>query len=202
MGFVEETVTGIGAAPSAGACTDPAQMRAAAAVTLLLAGIATAGGLLESDLETVSEATAGLDAVADETFARHGGARPGVRVGGLSAVFARPSDAVACALDLQLGPLGLTGLRVCLHAEKARSAAEGLGLVMNRATRLLELAHGGQTVLSGVAGDLVADRLPEGAWLADLGRHRLADLGRAERVWQLCHPGVRPRADVAGRVPP
>jgi len=166
-------------------------MRAAGAVTLLLAGIATANRLLESGLETVGAATAGLNAVADETFARHGGARPGVPAGGLSAVFARPSDAVACALDLQLGPLGLTGLRVCLHADRARSGAEGPGLVMNRAARLLELAHGGQTVVSGAAGDLVADRLPEGAWLADLGSHRLADLGRAERVWQLCHPGVR-----------
>jgi predicted ATPase/DNA-binding CsgD family transcriptional regulator/class 3 adenylate cyclase len=185
-------MTGSGAAPSAGACVDPGQMRAAGAVTLLLAGIATANRLQESDLETVSAATAGLNAVADETFARHGGARPGVPAGGLSALFARPSDAVACALDLQLGPLGLIGLRVCLHAEKARSRAEGyLRPVMNRAARLLELAHGGQTVLSGATGELVADRLPEGAWLADLGSHRLADLGRAERVWQLCHPDVR-----------
>jgi class 3 adenylate cyclase len=32
--------------------------------------------------------------------------------------------------------------------------------------------------------------MPDGAWLADLGSHRLADLGRAERLWQLCHPDV------------
>ena len=63
-------------------------MRAAGAVTLLLAGIATTNRLLESGLETVGAATAGLNAVADETFARHGGARPGVPAGGLSAVFA------------------------------------------------------------------------------------------------------------------
>jgi len=47
-----------------------------------------------------------------------------------------------------------------------------------RAARVLELAHGGQALLSGAAADLVAGRLPEGVWLADLGCHRLADLAR------------------------
>src|SRR6202165_3206182 len=62
---------------------------------------------------------------------------------------------------------------------------------INRAARLRELAHGGQTVLSGTTSDLVIDRLPDGAWLTDLGMHPLRDLPRPERVVQLCHPDLR-----------
>jgi hypothetical protein len=38
---------------------------------------------------------------------------------------------------------------------------------------------------------LVVDRLPDGAWLIDLGSHPLRDLPRPERVMQLCHPDLR-----------
>lgn len=56
---------------------------------------------------------------------------------------------------------------------------------------LRDLAHGGQTVLSGVTESLVIDRLPDKAWLVDLGTHALRDLSRPERVMQLCHPELR-----------
>ena len=62
---------------------------------------------------------------------------------------------------------------------------------INRTARLRDLAHGGQTVLSGITEDLVLDRLPADAWLTDLGSHQLRDLPRLERVVQLCHPDLR-----------
>ena len=62
---------------------------------------------------------------------------------------------------------------------------------VNRTARLRDLAHGGQTVLSGTTEDLVLDRLPADAWLTDLGSHQLRDLPRLERVVQLCHPDLR-----------
>ena len=34
------------------------------------------------------------------------------------------------------------------------------------------------------------DRLPDDAWLTDLGTHPLRDLPRPERVMQLCHPDL------------
>src|SRR5262249_19527344 len=61
----------------------------------------------------------------------------------------------------------------------------------NRTARLRDLAHGGQTVLSGATEDMVVDWLPAGVWLSDLGTHRLGDLPRPERVVQLCHPDLR-----------
>jgi class 3 adenylate cyclase len=56
-----------------------------------------------------------------------------------------------------------------------------------RTARLRELAHGRHTVLSGTTGDLVADVLPDDAWLNDLGTHRLRGLPRPERQTHLTH---------------
>jgi predicted ATPase len=50
--------------------------------------------------------------------------------------------------------------------------------------------HGGQVLLSAVAAGLVADELPEGSTLQDLGEHLLKGLGRPERVYQLNPPGL------------
>jgi predicted ATPase len=54
----------------------------------------------------------------------------------------------------------------------------------------MSAAHGGQVLLSSTAAALVMDQLPEGSSLRDLGEHQLKDLGRAERVFQLIHPGL------------
>ena len=71
-----------------------------------------------------------------------------------------------------------------------RDEGNYMGPTINRTGRLRNLAHGGQTVLSGTTSDLVADQLPVDAWLADLGSHRVRDLPRLEHVMQLCHPDL------------
>ena len=48
----------------------------------------------------------------------------------------------------------------------------------------------GRSLLSGTTTALVLDRLPDGATLRDLGEHRLKDLSRPERVYQLVHPDL------------
>jgi predicted ATPase len=49
-------------------------------------------------------------------------------------------------------------------------------------------AHGGQVLLSGVAAEQSAPRLPAEAGLRDLGEHRLRDLFQPEHIFQLVHP--------------
>ena len=44
--------------------------------------------------------------------------------------------------------------------------------------------------MSGATYELLAGRLPGGIGLEDLGEHRLKDLGRAERVFQVTGPGL------------
>ena len=66
-----------------------------------------------------------------------------------------------------------------------------MGPTINRTARLRNLAHGGQTVLSGTTEAIVIDALPADAWLTDLGTHELRGVARPERVVQLCHPDLR-----------
>jgi len=64
------------------------------------------------------------------------------------------------------------------------------GPTLNRVARLLSAGHGGQVLLSAVTEGLLSGHLPPGVMLRDLGEHRLKDLSRAERVWQLAAEGL------------
>ena len=64
------------------------------------------------------------------------------------------------------------------------------GPPLNRVARLLSAAHGGQVLLSAAAQEMVRDQLPVGTSLRDLGEHRLTDLFRPERVFQLSAPDL------------
>ncbi len=118
---------------------------------------------------------------------------------GTMAVFRASADGVRASLDAQVtlaaepwpdtGPLRV---RMAIHAGEAdRRADDYFGPTVNRTARIMAAAHGGQVVLSAVAAGLAADRLPRGATLVDLGEHRLKDLGRPERVFQLVHPSIQ-----------
>ena len=160
-------------------------------VTLLLADVEGSARLWEIQPDEMATAVALLDRILPEVIAAHAGVRPVEQGQGGSFVvaFGRASDAVACALGLQRAPLAPIRLRIGVHTGEVqlRDDANYIGSTINRTARLRGLAHGGQTVLSGTTEALVLDRLPEGAWLTDLGTHRLRDLPRPERVVQLCH---------------
>ncbi len=163
-------------------------------VTLLLADAEGSTKLWETASEEMAAAFANLDRTLADLASVHHGVRPVEQGEGDSFVvaFTRASDAVACALALQQAPLAPIKLRIGLHTGEVRLRDEGnyIGPAINRTARLRELAHGGQTVLSGTTSDLVAELLPDGAWLNDLGTHPLRDLPRPERVMQLCHPDL------------
>ena len=76
--------------------------------------------------------------------------------------FDRASNAVACALGLQRAPLAPLRLRIGLHTGEVQLRDENnyIGPTINRTARLRELAHGGQTVLSGTTSDLLRTRCP------------------------------------------
>ena len=160
-------------------------------VTLLLADIEGSSRLWEADPGTMKVAIARLDEVVVEAIGRNGGVRPVEQGEGDSfvAAFARASDAVACALDLQGADTTPIRIRIGIHTGEVQLRDEGnyFGSTVNRCARLRNLAHGGQTVISGATHDLVIDRLATDAWLIDLGTHRLRDLTRPEHVHQLCH---------------
>jgi predicted ATPase/class 3 adenylate cyclase/DNA-binding CsgD family transcriptional regulator len=163
-------------------------------VTLLLADVEGSTRLWENQPGEMTAAVARLDEAVSQILTEHQGVRPVEQGEGDSfvAAFARASDAIACAVELQRAPLAPIRLRIGLHTGEVQLRDEGnyIGPTINRTARIRDLAHGGQTVLSGTTGDLVADRLSAGMWLADLGTHQLRDLPRPERVLQLCHPDL------------
>jgi predicted ATPase/class 3 adenylate cyclase/DNA-binding CsgD family transcriptional regulator len=164
-------------------------------VTLLLADVEGSTRLWETQSDSMTAALEQLNHTVDDLVAAHGGVRPVEQGEGDSFVvgFARASDAVACALQLQLAALSPIRIRIGLHTGEIqlRDAGNYAGPTINRTARLRDLAHGGQTVLSGATEAMVVDRLPADAWLADLGVHSLRDLPRPERVVQLNHPELR-----------
>jgi class 3 adenylate cyclase len=123
---------------------------------------------------------------------------------GMMAVFTSAAAAAnACLIaqhDLAAEPWGATGalrVRMGLHAgEAATRSSDYFGPVVNRTARIMAVGSGGQVLLSSAAAALVADQLPDGASVRDLGTHRLKDLGRSERLFQLIHP------DLADGFPP
>jgi predicted ATPase/class 3 adenylate cyclase/DNA-binding CsgD family transcriptional regulator len=163
-------------------------------VTLLLADVEGSTRLWETRPDEMTTAVARLNQTVNDIIATHDGVRPVEQGEGDSfvAAFARASDAVAAALELQRAPLAPIRLRIGVHTGEIQLRDEGnyAGPTINRTARLRDLGHGGQILLSGVTEALVVDRLPEGAWLTDLGTHPLRDLPRPERVVQLCHPDL------------
>jgi len=122
-------------------------------VTWLLADVEGSTRLWETQPEEMMAAIARLDCIVCEVIAAHDGVRPVEQGEGDSFVvaFGRASDAVACALALQRAPLAPIRLRIGVHTGEVQLRDEGnyLGLTVNRTARLRDLAHCGQTVLSG-----------------------------------------------------
>ena len=114
-------------------------------------------------------------------------------------LFDDPADAVAAALQMQLAladPAATQGLALRLRCGLHLGADEHrdgdfYGPAVNRAARIMSVAHGGQTLMSQAIVDGVGTRLPAGAAPRDLGHVRLRDLTSPERVHQLMHPQLR-----------
>ena len=94
-------------------------------VSLLLAEGSTR--LWETQPAEMTTALARLNQVVNETVAAHDGVRPVEQGEGDSfvAAFARASDAVAAALELQRAPLAPIRLRIGIHAGEIQLRDEG-----------------------------------------------------------------------------
>jgi predicted ATPase/class 3 adenylate cyclase len=138
----------------------------------------------------------------DETAARIIALNDGVLVkrrgegDSLFAVFDRPSDAVAAALELQRFLLAEFSeqrlqlrVRMAVHTGEAEHRdGDYFGPSVNRCARLRAVGHGGQVLLSRTAFDLVQDNVLPEVTFKPLGEVKLRDLDRPEEVFQLLHP--------------
>jgi predicted ATPase/class 3 adenylate cyclase/Tfp pilus assembly protein PilF len=89
--------------------------------------------------------------------------------------------------------IGSLNVRIAIHTGIADfQDGDYFGQPLNRVSRILSTGHGGQTLLSEVTYGLVRDTLPDGVSAIDMGEHRLKDLTRPERIYQLVVPDLPP----------
>lgn len=87
---------------------------------------------------------------------------------------------------LQVGPIRV---RMAIHVGDAEEREDDyFGPSVNRVARLLSTGHGGQILLSFSAAELVHDKIADDVRLRDLGEHRLKDIARPERIFQILAP--------------
>ncbi|MCC2629789.1 MAG: adenylate/guanylate cyclase protein [Thermomicrobiales bacterium] len=115
----------------------------------------------------------------------------------IQAAFPTVPKAITAAKDAQIalrranwGELGPLRVRMAIHGgEGTPRDGDYLSPALNRLSRVLATGYGEQILLTDTARTL-ATSLPVGYALQDLGRHRLRDLLEAERIFQLCGPGL------------
>jgi predicted ATPase/class 3 adenylate cyclase len=167
-------------------------------VTFLFTDIEGSTTRWEHQPEAMQAALARHDALLRAAILEHDGHVVKTTGDGIHAAFSRAQDAVAAAVDAQHRLLAeswdeIGGLRVrmALHTGAAEERdGDYYGPPLNRAARLLATGHGGQVLLSDVTAGLVRDDPSGGLELLDLGEHRLKDLIRPERVFQVVIPGL------------
>jgi class 3 adenylate cyclase len=168
-------------------------------VTFLFTDLEGSTRLWEERPDAMKVALARHDEILRDVVGAHGGHVVKTRGDGLHAVFATAPDATAAAVDAQQQlvteawtmpePLRV---RMGVHTGNAETRdGDYFGSAVNRAARVADAAHGGQVVLTSASATLVRDGLSDGLGLVDLGLHRLRDLARPERVYQLTIAGLR-----------
>ena len=168
-------------------------------VTVLFTDIEGSTLLWEQDSERMRLALAGHDEVLRSAVESNRGTGVKMLGDGMYAAFEDPLDAVAAALRLQRAladadASSAVALRVrCgLHLGVVeRRDNDFFGSVVNRAARIMGVAHGGQVLMSEAVVELVRDRIPDAISLRNIGTVRLRDLASVENIYQLVHPQLR-----------
>ena len=177
----------------------PASTRPTGTVTFLFSDIEGSTARWDAYHKEMAAALARHDALMRAALEVHGAYIFKTMGDAFCAAFARASDAVIAALEVQRALAAedfsaVHGLRVrmALHAGIAHEReGDYFGPALNRVARLLAVGHGGQVLVSGSAAALLQHALPLHSSLRDLGDHRLRDLARPERVYQLLAPDLQ-----------
>jgi predicted ATPase/class 3 adenylate cyclase len=163
-------------------------------VTFLLTDLEGSTRMWEQDPVAMKAAMVRHDEILDKAFAANRGYVFSRMGDGMAAAFATAVDAVSAAVAIKHAlaeenwrtPAPLKA-RIGLHTAEAVIVDDTgyASLPINRCSRLMSAAHGGQIVISGSTESLVRDTLPDDTRLLDLGEHRLRDLGNPTRIFQL-----------------
>jgi predicted ATPase/class 3 adenylate cyclase len=136
--------------------------------------------------------------IARAAWAEQHGVEIGTEGDSFFVVFSSAPQAVAAAVAAQRGLASeawpadaAIRVRMGLHTgEGLLSGGSYVGLDVHRAARISSAGNGGQVLLSASTHALVEGNLPAGVSLREMGEHRLKDLSRPERIWDLVIEGV------------
>jgi len=182
-----ESLTGSGQSKS------PPRKLPTGTITLLFTNIAGSTRLLQQLGDRYAGVLAECRRLLHATFQEWNGHEVDTQGDSLFVAFARATDAVLAVIEAQRAlaahpwPEGVAvRVRMGLHTGEPALTPEGYaGLDVQRAARVMSAAHGGQGLLSQTTANLVEQDLPDDVSLRDLGEHRLKDLGRPRRLFQL-----------------
>jgi predicted ATPase len=150
-------------------------------VTFLFSDIEGSTKLLHELGDGYADALAEHRKLVRSAFAEHDGVEIGTEGDAFFSAFARATDAVAAAQEIQarLAP-GPISVRIGVHTGEPQITDEGyVGLDLHRGARICAAGHGGQVLLSQPTRELVD------VDVRDLGEHRLKDLLEPQRLFQL-----------------
>ena len=171
---------------------------ASGTVTFLFTDLEGSTRLWEDFPDAMQDALARHDAILRGAMLARDGQIVKTTGDGVHAVFASAHDALAAAADAERAivaePWGRTGplrVRIGVHTGDAELRdGDYYGPAVNRAARLMDAAHGGQILVSLATEELSRDVLDDDLGFVDLGEHRLRDLARPERIFQLTGTGL------------
>ena len=131
-------------------------------------------------------------------FGAHGGVEVENLGDGLFAVFESAASAVAAATDVQVAVAaeswpGRRPIRVRMGLHTGEALVSGgtyVGYSVHHGARIVEMGHGGQTLLSAATAGLVQHDLPDGVRLRALGEIAIADADLPQRLFQLDIEGL------------
>jgi predicted ATPase/class 3 adenylate cyclase/DNA-binding CsgD family transcriptional regulator len=180
---------------------------AGGAVTFLFSDIEGSTRLVKALRERYPEVLAEHRRLVRAAVAAHGGREVDTQGDAFFVAFGGAKQAVLCALEIQQAlaahawPAGApVRVRIGVHTGPAVRTGDGYtGLAVHRAARICAAARGGQVLVSQATQAIVEDEEEElGFALIDAGEHRLKDLDRPVRLFQLAGPGLNPGPRPAG----
>jgi predicted ATPase/class 3 adenylate cyclase len=133
------------------------------------------------------------NALLDEAVERYGGRVFSNMGDGVAAAFDDPARGVEAAVAAQRAikasdwaPLPELRVRMGVHrGDVTLKRDDYFGPPLNRCSRMMSAAHGGQVLASEAVVEAIHGELPSGTRVRDLGEHRLRDLARAEHIYQV-----------------
>ncbi len=181
-------------------CNPMATQLPSGTVTFLFTDIESSTSLWEMHPEEMKAVLARHDAILRQAVETNRGYIVKSTGDGIHAVFETAAGAIFATLAAQQALAADPWKEIYPHSLRVRMgvytgeaearSGDFYGPTLNRAQRLMAAGHGGQVLVSATTAELMRDTLPAEMELLDLGEHRLKDLVRSERVFQLVHPTI------------